>query len=211
MKWCLLLACASLCAEPYVVKDYAKLTTMNGFEEKAVKLHLKLYEGYVTKTNELLAKLQSLSDGNLTASLEYGALKRRLGWEFDGMRLHELYFDQLGGNGKTDNETPLYSAISAQFGGFDRWKKDFIATGMMRGVGWAILYYDPQDGRLVNTWINEHDTGHLATGTPILIMDVFEHAYMPQWGLDRAAYINAFFNNLDWRVISNRFSETVDK
>jgi len=187
----------------YTVKDYSHLIGMNGFSDNLLKIHFKLYEGYVKNANDLLVKLQTVADN----SYEYGALKRRFGWEFDGMRLHELYFGNLGGNGTLDKKSALYSAITSQFGNYEKWKKDFIATGSMRGIGWAVLYLDAEEGRLVNVWVNEHDTGHLAQGRPILIMDVFEHAYMPQYGLDKAKYIEAFFNNIDWSVPAERFGE----
>jgi Fe-Mn family superoxide dismutase len=174
---------------------------MRGFSDSLVTLHLTLYEGYVKNTNELQASL----DSKTISAMEFGALKRRLGWEFDGMRLHELYFDQLGGNGVVDVKGVLASALAKQFGSLEAWKKDFVSTGLMRGIGWVILYRDPADGKFINAWINEHDTGHLVSNVPILIMDVFEHAYMPQYGLDRAAYITAFFSNLDWKMVENRF------
>ncbi len=205
-----LLAMQSVFADPpvlqgrYQVKDYSHLYEMKGFGENLLNIHLKLYEGYVKNANDLLAQIRSVDP----KSYEYGALKRRVGWEFDGMRLHELYFDNLGGNGKIDPKSPLYLALVAQFGSFDLWKKDFVATGTIRGIGWSVLYLDPIDGRLVNVWINEHDVGHLVRGTPILIMDVFEHAYMPQFGLDKLAYIEVFFNNLDWETIASRYTSS---
>lgn len=180
---------------------------MQGFGDSLLKIHFKLYEGYVKNANDLLSQLQTMQTG----SYEYGALKRRFGWEFDGMRLHELYFDHLGGTGVPDKKSSVFSAISSQFGSFEKWKQDFISTGMMRGIGWAVLYFDPQVEMLINVWINEHDTGHLATGSPIVIMDVFEHAYMPQYGLERAKYIEAFFANLDWKVISARYERVSTK
>ena len=137
---------------------------------------------------------KSISTSGKNGSPEYAELKRRFGWEFDGMRLHEYYFENLGGKGILDTSgRPLYSKIVADFGSYDNWKADFIATGAMRGIGWAVLYLDPQYSRLLNTWINEHDLGHLAGGKPILIMDVFEHAYMIDYLLDRAAYIECIF------------------
>src|SRR5690348_2980307 len=96
----------------YVAKDYSNLLGMPGFSDDLLKMHFKLYEGYVKNANELLAKLQSM---NGTGSYEFGALKRRLGWEFDGMRLHELYFDNLGGNDSIDKKCPLYMTMNAQF------------------------------------------------------------------------------------------------
>jgi Fe-Mn family superoxide dismutase len=205
----LFLACtgALIAAEPaaYGVKDFKNLIGMKGFSDSLLQMHFKLYEGYVKNTNELIGKLKALSDQGQSASLEYGALKRRLGWEFDGMRLHELYFGNLGGNGVLDKSKPLYAALGAQFGNFEGWKKDFIATGLMRGIGWAVLFLDPMEGKLINTWINEHDKGHLAEGVPLLIMDVFEHAYMPEYGLDKAKYIQAFFQNINWQSVVERY------
>jgi len=197
--------CSTLFADPYPVLNYQHLIGMKGFSDELLQMHFKLYEGYVKNANELLAKLALLSEEGKAYSYEYGALKRRVGWEWDGMRLHELYFDNLGGTGAVDNTLPLIAVLIAQFGSYEGWKKDFVATGLMRGIGWAILYYDPMQKRLVNCWINEHDLGHLADGKLLLIMDVFEHAYMPQYGLNRAQYIDAFFSNINWDVVSSRY------
>jgi len=189
----------------YQPKDYSYLLGMPGFSDSLLKLHFQLYQGYVSNINLLQKKL---SDPTLQKSYEYGALKRRFAWEFDGMRLHEMYFDNLGG-GKIpfDPKSALALQISRDFGSFDAWKADFIATGMIRGIGWAVLYLDPISGCLFNTWINEHDLGHLAGGIPILIMDVFEHAYITQYALNRAAYMEAFFANVAWPVCAERFAD----
>lgn len=200
------IACSTLVGQTYVAKDYSRLMGMDGFSDALLQMHFKLYEGYVKNTNELLEKLNRWKEDGGASPYDYAGFKRRLGWEFDGMRLHELYFDNLGGKGGLDSKSALSTAITAQFGSFDRWKKDFIATGLMRGIGWAILYYDPEQKQLINCWINEHDVGHLATGQPILVMDVFEHAYITQYGLDRTQYIDAFFANIDWTTVSSRFN-----
>ena len=121
------------------------------------------------------------------------------------MRLHEYYFENLGGKEALDPKSPLALKIAADFGSFEAWKSDFVATGSMRGIGWAVLYLDPVYGKLMNLWINEHDVGHLAGGTPILIMDVFEHAYMIDYLTDRAQYIDAFFQNIHWANVANRY------
>jgi len=195
------LLAASLFA--YVPKDYSYLIGSPGFTDQLFQMHFKLYEGYVKNTNDLLDKLENIDP----SSYEYGALKRRLGWEFDGMKLHELYFDNLGGVVPIDKKSPLYLALVQQFGSFEKWKSGFIGVGTMRGIGWALLYYDSEEKKLINTWINEHDGGHLVKGVPILIMDVFEHAYMPQFGLDRLKYIDAFFNNINWPLANSRYTE----
>ncbi len=192
----------------YQAKDFSNLLEMPGFTEPLLKMHFELYRGYVKNTNLLLSQLREMALQGKANSYEWGALKRRLGWEFDGMRLHELYFGNLGGKDSLDKSSPLYLGIVKDFGSLEQWKKEFIATGSMRGIGWVIFYLDPPTGRLINTWINEHDVGHLAGGTPLLVMDVFEHAYITQWGLDRAKYIEAFFNNILWSEVEKRFSGT---
>jgi len=190
-------------AQEYKARDFSHLIGTPGFSDQLLQMHFKLYQGYVNNTNTLLNLLKSY-EGN-TQAYQYQALKRRFGWEFDGMRLHELYFENLGGKKEIEKGSELYKAIERDFGSFENWKKDFIATGSMRGIGWSILYFDPQAKRLVNVWINEHDVGHLATGQPILVMDVWEHAYITQYGLDRAKYIDTFFNNINWEVVVDRY------
>ncbi|MCC6347448.1 MAG: Fe-Mn family superoxide dismutase, partial [Nitrospirales bacterium] len=160
--------------------------------------------GYVTNTNKVLDALAGMLQEGKTAAPEYAELKRRLGWEFDGMRLHEYYFENLGGKGGIDQNGKLVKRMAEDFGSYEAWEKDFKATGSMRGIGWTILYQDPVSGRLINFWINEHDVSHPAGCTPLLIMDVFEHAFMHDYGLKRADYIEAFFRNIDWRAAEGR-------
>jgi superoxide dismutase, Fe-Mn family len=192
--------------QPYKAKDFSNLLGMPGFSDETLTTHFKLYQGYVTNTNLLLSILNQYAAEGKQRSPQFQEIKRRVGWEYDGVRLHELYFSNLGGQGtQIDMQSPLAKRIIQDFGTFEAWKKDFIATGMLRGIGWAVLYKDPIEGRLINTWIGEHDIGHLAGATPILIMDVWEHAYMLDYGIDRSAYINAFFNNVDWNIVSQRY------
>src|SRR6186997_423188 len=128
----------------YKANDYSKLFTMKGFSRPLLENHFKLYEGYVKNTNKLL---ESLANGNKEgADPEFAELKRRLGWEFDGMRLHEYYFNNLGGTSSL-KKSPLQKAIDTHFGTYDEWLKDFKATSAMRGIGWAILYFDPHADR----------------------------------------------------------------
>ncbi len=188
----------------YTAKDYGKLIGMEGFSQTLLNNHFTLYQGYVTNTNKLLDSLAAMLKDGKTATPEYAEMKRRFGWEFDGMRLHEYYFDNLGGKTRLAKTGVLGKMIEASFGSYEAWEQDFKATGAMRGIGWAVLYYDVPACRLFNAWINEHDVGHLAGGQPILIMDVFEHAYMIDYGLKRADYIAAFFKNIDWRVAEGR-------
>jgi len=204
--------CADVQQKPFEPKDYSNLMGMPGFSDKALQTHFTLYRGYVKNTNTLLSILNDYALNNKERTPQFAEVKRRLGWEFDGMRLHEDYFENLGGKDSVlAKDSALYKRLVKDFGSYDNWKQDFIATGAMRGIGWAILYLDPQSGRLINMWINEHDRGHLAGGAPILIMDVFEHAYMVDYGLDRMEYINAFFENIDWDVVQKRYKQQAGK
>lgn len=195
----------------YQVKDYSYLFGMQGFSDALLKMHFQLYQGYVKNLNLLMNRMREMEQQDKDMTYDYGALKRRFAWEFDGMRLHELYFENLGGEDLLDKSTDLYQKISKDFGSFDAWKKNFSAVGMIRGIGWVILYRDPQTGRLFNTWINEHDVGHLAGGDPLLVMDVFEHAYITQYGLDRGKYISAFFDNVEWQKVDQRYIDAKAK
>lgn len=190
----------------YQARDFSFLLEMEGFTKSLLSMHFQLYQGYVKNTNFLLDRLKEMNSQGKSDSYEFAALKRRLGWEWDGMRLHEFYFENLGGKEALSQDSSLYKKIAADFGSFEAWKKDFAGTGMARGIGWVILYCDPLSGKLINTWINEHDLGHLAGAAPLLVMDVFEHAYITQWGLDRKKYIDAFFANINWKIVSERYN-----
>ena len=187
----------------YQAKDYSSLVGMAGFSETLIKNHFTLYQGYVTNANKLMDTLSvMLKDGKTTVP-EYSELKRRMGFEFNGMRLHEYYFDNLGGKTQVDKNSIFVRRVAESFGSYEAWEQDFKATGAMRGIGWVVLYQD-WTGVLFNAWINEHETGHFAGCTPILVMDVFEHAYMIDYGLKRADYITSFFKNINWESVSKR-------
>lgn len=191
----------------YEAKDYSSLIgNVQGLDDNLLKMHFKLYQGYVTNTNLLLKKINELHEKKLNKSPEFAGLKRMLGWEFDGMLLHEYYFENLGKTEPLSEQSPLLKKIKEDFGSFEAWKNDFVSTGAMRGIGWVVSYIEPKQGKLLNEWINEHDVGHLAGGTPILIMDVFEHAYITEFGLDRAKYIDVFFENINWNKVYERFT-----
>ena len=188
----------------YNAKDYSSLIGMEGFSDTLLGTHFTLYQGYVTNTNKLLDTLATMLKDDKAGTPEYAELKRRRGFEFNGMRLHEYYFENLGGKGALDKSGKLGKKLAEEFGSYEDWEKDFRATAAMRGIGWTILYQDNLTGRLINQWINEHETGHLAGCTPILVLDVFEHAFMIDYGLKRADYIVAFFNNINWSAAEAR-------
>lgn len=187
----------------YQPKDFKHLLGMEGMSDALLTNHFTLYEGYVKNTNAVADLLKTKESG----TPEYAELKRRFGWEWNGMRLHELYFGNLAKASRPtiQDESVLAGAIQQSFGSFDAWKKDFIGTGTMRGIGWVILAKDSETGALFNTWIDEHNTGNLAGATPLLVMDVFEHAFMLDYGLKRADYIETFFRSIDWDVVEGRF------
>ena len=200
---------ANLSNQPYQERQFNHLSGLNGISDEQIEQHLKLYGGYVKNTNSLNEQLAELIRSNDTASPTFGELTRRMGFEYNGMRLHEYYFDNMTPNGvELEPNSRLASAISDSFGGFDTWKADFLGVGKMRGVGWAILYQDPLTGKLSNHWITLHEEGNIAGFQPILVMDVWEHAFTVDYKpTERAKYIDAFFSNICWRTAGSRLIE----
>jgi Fe-Mn family superoxide dismutase len=188
----------------YEAKDYSGLLGMDGFSDVLLNNHFTLYQGYVTNTNKVLDILAAMLQEGKTGTPEYNELKRRTGFEFNGMRLHEYYFGNLGGKEAINKAGKLSKKLSEDFGSYENWEKDFKSTATMRGIGWTILYQDDKTGRLLNQWINEHETGHPAGCIPVLVLDVFEHAFITDYGLKRADYIEAFFRNIKWAEVGSR-------
>jgi len=194
----------------FEAKNFEHLLGTAGFSDTLLKNHFTLYQGYVTNTNKLIDEMNILINEGKTATPEFSELERRFGWEFNGMRLHEFYFGNMAKGGRQlDESSKLFEKISEVFGSFENFVKVFKAVGTMRGIGWVVLYYDKISGRLFNVWVNEHDVGHLAGCVPILVMDVFEHAFMIDYGLKRADYIEAFFKAIDWSVVAARFEQAL--
>ena len=198
-----------IATEPYKAKQF-NLSGLNGISDRTMEMHFKLYEGYVTETNKLSKKIaEFLSDGKVDQEEMplYSELKRRLGFEFNGMILHEYYFENLknGGGGDPAGNSSFYEAAESSFGSYDVWKADFVGTGKMRGVGWAMCYEQPETGRLSNHWISLHQTGEVAGFNPVLVMDVWEHAFLLDYKpAERPKYIEAFFSNIAWSAVERR-------
>ena len=189
----------------YTNKNYDHLLGTPGFSNQLLQNHFTLYQGYVTNTNKLFDTLMTLVKDGKASTPEFAELKRRFGWEFNGMRLHELYFGNMKNGGTPINQSStLAQKLTAQFGSIENWQTAFKAVGAMRGIGWVVLCYDTEADKLFNVWVNEHDVGHLIGTTPLLIMHVFEHAFMIDYNLKRADYIAAFFNAIDWNVVEKR-------
>ena len=197
-----------IATEPYRPKQF-NLSGLKGISDETLEMHFKLYEGYVKETNTLNEKIaEFLKDGKVDQEEMpfYSELKRRLGFEYNGMVLHEYYFDNLKKGGSTDPRagSSFYEAAEASFGSYDIWKADFVGVGKMRGVGWAMCYEQP-NGRLSNHWISLHQTGEVAGFNPVLVMDVWEHAFLLDYKpAERPKYIEAFFSNMDWSAVEGR-------
>ena len=161
----------------YTAKDYSKLRKLQGITDEQIEVHLTLYNGYVNRTNALQERLFTMA-GAGTFDNAYQELKRRNGWEWNGMRLHEFYFDNMTPEAKPlEGSNPFAAAVSQQYGSLDGWKNDFLNTAKMPGVGWIIAYQDQTNGQILNCWINQHEVSHLAGAKPVLVLDVWEHAF----------------------------------
>ena len=192
----------------YKPKSY-NLSGLTGISDKTLEMHFKLYEGYVTNTNTLTSRIAAmLSDGKVDQEEvpAYSELTRRLGFEYNGMVLHEYYFANMKARG--GDEAPkgeFRSAVERSFPSYDIWKTDFVGVGKMRGVGWAICYLDPATGNVSNHWITLHETGNVSGFVPLVVMDVWEHAFLLDYApSDRPRYIEAFLGNVAWDEVERR-------
>jgi Fe-Mn family superoxide dismutase len=192
--------------EHFTAKTFT-VPTLIGISAKNIEEHLKLYAGYVKHTNLILEKITEYAKDAETNAYVLGELQRRFSFEFDGMRNHEYYFASLESGPQTINtESALYKKITEQFGSYDAWLMRFKAIALTRGIGWAILYYDAQTDKLLNTWIEEQHLGHLTGLAPILALDVWEHAYVADYHPSgKKQYVEDFFTNLNWGVIEKNF------
>src|SRR3984957_2103389 len=193
--------------KPYAETDFKHLKGLKGISDETLEIHLGLYSGYVKNTNILNENVIELTEQGKSGSPEYSELKRRYGFEYNGMRLHEYYFGNLksGGSGELKESSTLGNAIGETYSGIDIWKNDFVKVGSMRGVGWAILFQDPITKTLSNHWITLHEEGNIAGFVPLLVMDVWEHAFLLDYKpAERSKYIEAFFSNIDWQAVESR-------
>lgn len=197
----------TLAQQTYVAKDF-NLSSLNGISDKTLEIHFALYKGYVTNTNTLNEHIAQLIKDGKAGTPEYSELTRRLGFEYNGMRLHEYYFGNMTASGSDKpSGGKLMDAITASFGDYDTWKTDFTKVGAMRGVGWAITFQDPFTSRLSNHWVTLHEDGNPAGFAPILVMDAWEHAFLLDYKpAERPKYIEAFFTNIDWNAVEQRIS-----
>ena len=182
------------------------LLELDGISREAVEAHYKLYQGYVAKRNEILTKLDGvdLSAANQVYS-EVRALKVELSFAVGGIKNHEVYFEHLGGDGG-DPDGVFGRLVERDFGSIASWRDDLKATGMA-GRGWAWTAYDWDEGRLFNYAGDSQNTYPIWNATPLVALDVYEHAYFLDFQTDRASYIDAFFDNLDWATVNDWVSK----
>ena len=205
---------ALLSENPYKQKSF-DLSGLNGISDHTLEIHFGLYAGYVKNTNTLNEQLYSMLEQGNAGTPAYAEVTRRLGFEYNGMVLHEWYFGNMtksGGGADVSESSALGTTIVANYGSIANWKKDFTTIGTMRGVGWAVLYHDPATGRLSNHWITLHEDGNIAGFKPLLVMDVWEHAFLLDYKpADRPKYIEAFLSNVDVGVIEMRLTGAADR
>jgi superoxide dismutase, Fe-Mn family len=186
------------------------LSGLKGISDQTLEMHFKLYEGYVKATNDLTERIAAiLADGKVDQEEmpAYSELTRRLGFEYNGMVLHEYYFDNMKreGGGDAAKGSLFRAAVERSFPSYEIWRTDFASVGKMRGVGWSIAYMNPATGLVSNHWIELHQTGNVAGFSPMVVMDVWEHAFLLDYKpADRPKYIEAFMSNVNWDMVDQR-------
>ena len=176
-----------------------------GISRDTIDGHLGLYQGYVKHVNLIHEKIMAFSNDVENNAYAIAEMQRRLGFEFCGMRNHEYYFAQLEGGAKVLPDGALKEKIQYQWGSVETWLQYFKQIAKTRGVGWVMLYHDPHTDQLVHTWVDEQHIGQLADLDIILALDMWEHSYMRDYkASEKASYVDAFFTNLNWEVVSER-------
>lgn len=188
--------------QPYVAAEFPGIFDLRGLSPELMQDHHKLYSSYVdnfNKTTQLLSQT--------TEQPTLGALTRQMSFEWNGIVLHEFFFSGLSSVSFASApkvESHFEDALKLAFGSFEQWQKEFELLATTRGNGWAVLYASV-GGQLMNAWVDQHHIGCLVEGQPIVVCDVWEHAYLKDYGLDRKAYLKAFFDNLNWPVARERY------
>ena len=190
----------------YTARTFSQLKGLKGISDGQLAEHFKLYQGYVNNTNILNQKVEELTKAGKSGTPEYSELKRRYGFEYNGMILHEYYFENMTPNvSSIDKSSELYELICECFWDWDTFENDFKNVGKMRGIGWAVLFQDPVTKKLSNHFVEGHEVGSPAGYKPILVMDVWEHAYIGDYkATERGKYIDAFWQNVCWKTAASR-------
>jgi len=196
----------------YAEQQFDRLSGLDGISDEQIREHLTLYAGYVRQVNLLNEELAALrSRGRASGrDMEFSELTRRLGFEYNGMILHEYYFSNLRARAspRPGATSAVAQALAEAFGSVEDWRKDFQAIGGLRGVGWVLLCEDPMTRRLTNHWVCLHQNGVPAGFKPLLVLDVWEHAFMRDYkATERGRYLDVFFRNIDWHAVERRLIE----
>jgi superoxide dismutase, Fe-Mn family len=195
----------STAPQPYVARKF-DLSRVIGLSKHALEVHLSLYEGYVKEANSLLPLLHSPDQNTtLVERLQVDGLVRRFAFERNGIVLHDLFFEALRGDSPTPAGGAFVQAAATCYGGFNAWKADAVQLAQTRGVGWVLAVQSRQDGRLTNVWLDDHTRGLPADATPVLALDLWEHAYLLDFKpSQRTQYLQTLFDNIDWQVVNSR-------
>jgi Fe-Mn family superoxide dismutase len=185
------------------------IPALKGISGKTIEEHLKLYEVYVKNANGILDMLGKYRADPVTNAYVMGELGRRFSFEYNGMRNHEVYFTSLeGGSTPLGDKSALKKMIIAECGSFEAWLAAFKSLAMTRGIGWAVLWYDRKDDRLLASWVDEQHLGQLNGCAMILALDMWEHSYVADYQPSgKKQYVEDFFANLNWEVVEGRFRE----
>ncbi|HEV8440244.1 MAG TPA: Fe-Mn family superoxide dismutase [Methylomirabilota bacterium] len=196
----------------YTEQKFDHLKGLDGISDDQIKEHLALYGGYVKQVNALNEELADLRKRGRASGKdhEFAELTRRLGFEYNGMILHEYYFSNLrpGAQPKPPASSKIAQGLTESFGSVEQWRSDFNAIGGMRGIGWVVLCQDPVTRGLTNYWVTLHEIGVPASFKPLVVLDVWEHAFMRDYkATDKGQYLDAFFRNIDWETVDQRVQE----
>lgn len=196
----------------YTVKEDIKPVNLNGISDEQIADHWNLYVAYVNQSNALKKDLAEMRLEGKSGAFAYADRRRRFGFEFAGMTLHEFYFANLKANVELTDDSAFVEAIKEGFGSFEAWKEDFINTGKTRSIGWAICYMDPETGDINNHFVQLHEEGNIPSFHPLVVMDVWEHAYMVDHKAGgRPDYINSAMSNINWEVVEQRLADARGK
>jgi superoxide dismutase, Fe-Mn family len=183
------------------------IPTLDGISQKSIEEHIGLYQGYVKNFNAISALLPEYAKDSEKHAHALSELIRRRSFEFGGMRLHELYFEQLEGGASALSDSALKAALEKDYGNADHLIPYLRAIALMRGPGWAILYWDPVGKCFLAGFSGEQHQGHFATLPVVLALDVWEHAFLLDYGAQgKGKYVDAFFKNLNWGLLEQRFA-----
>ncbi|HVX91507.1 MAG TPA: Fe-Mn family superoxide dismutase [Candidatus Paceibacterota bacterium] len=192
----------------YDVRKF-NLPELKGLSKKQIDVHLSLYEGYVKHVNLIMEKIAAMKESDAEGNAYVMAeLRRRLGFEFDGMRMHEYYFEQFEGGNQGNPDSALAKAAAERYGSGEQFLAHIKEVAGTRGIGWVVVYYDAVGKMLHTAWVNDHEIGQLGGCPVILALDLWEHAYMVDYlPAEKKNYIDAFFDNLNWNVCEARFDK----